>query len=113
MEKSVKFIRISAIIFKVLAWISVAFFIIVALIVLFGGGGTDTPRAASIIFLLGGGLYFLILFSIAEAFKILISLSEKINGLGETSSGADITRDVQQLTNKVERILSLLEGKPK
>ncbi len=106
MDREFKFLNISSIIFKVLAWISAVFFLIVSLIVLFGAGG-DTPRAASMIFLLGGGLYFLMLFTAAELIKLVISLSHKLDTCG-SDSGADI----QALNKKVDKLLALLEGKP-
>ncbi len=88
MNKGVKILSLCALIFKVLAWISAVFFIIVSLIVLFGAGG-DTPRAASLVFLIGGGIYFLVLFSASELIKLVIAIF-----------------------NKVEKIDTLLEGKP-
>ncbi len=111
MERSAKFLGIAAVIFKVLAWVSAVFFLVVALIVLFGAGGPDTPRVASLIFILGGALYFLLLFSIAEAFKILAALYEKVTAL-EGSSNTDSSGNIQDLNKKVDRLLSLLEGKP-
>ena len=88
MIKGLKFLGISSLVFKVLAWISAIFFLIVSLIVLFGAGG-DTPRAASIIFLIGGAIYFIVLLTVSELIKLAISLS-----------------------NKVDKLSNLLEGKP-
>ncbi len=86
MNKGLKFLNISSLILKVLAWISAVFFIVVSLVVLFGAGG-DTPRAASIIFLLGGGIYFLVLFTAAELIKLVISISHKVDRIGDLLEG--------------------------
>jgi hypothetical protein len=101
MEKEIKFIGISAGIFKVLAWISAAFFVIVSIIVLLGAGG-DTPRVAGLVFLIGGSIYFLVLYTIAESLKLFVMLAEK---------SADQTKSNQILSNKVDKLNALLEGK--
>jgi membrane-bound acyltransferase YfiQ involved in biofilm formation len=79
MEKTRFFLAKAAIIFKVLAWISAVFFLVVSVVVVFGAGGPDTPRAASIIFLVGGAIYFLILFTIAQALVLLVNMSAQID----------------------------------
>ncbi|MBU4304183.1 MAG: hypothetical protein KJ893_00930 [Candidatus Omnitrophica bacterium] len=94
MGEEYKFLKISGIIFKVLACIAAVFFTVVAIIVLVGAGG-DIPRAVSIIFLLGGGIYFLVLFSVAEVIKVLIS----------------IATNYESMSNKIDKINDLLEGK--
>lgn len=81
MEKVRSFLKIASVTFKVLSWISAAFFLVVALIVLFGAGGADTPRAASLIFLIGGAIYFLILFTIAEGIGLLVNMSTQLDEL--------------------------------
>jgi hypothetical protein len=111
MDKGIKFLSVSAVIFKVLAWVSAAFFLIVSIIVLFGAGGPDAPRIASLIFLLGGALYFLILLSAAEALKLLISLHEKASG-AENFESKTLIDSIQVIGKKVDRVLVLLEGKP-
>ncbi|MBI4846767.1 MAG: hypothetical protein HY810_09925 [Candidatus Omnitrophica bacterium] len=87
MEQNNKFLTISVVIFKVFAWVSTVFFLIIAIAVLLGAGGPDTPRVASLIFILGGAMYFLVLFSIAEAFRVLINLSEKVEKISALLSG--------------------------
>jgi len=87
MCKQFKVLKISSVIFKVLAWISAVFFIVVTFIVLLGFGGPDTPRIASLVFLLGGGLYFLILFSISEGIKLLLSLCARTDKIIELLEG--------------------------
>ncbi|MFH1093626.1 MAG: hypothetical protein V1739_05660 [Candidatus Omnitrophota bacterium] len=86
MNKGLKFLSVSSLIFKVLAWISAVFFLVVSLIVLLGAGG-DTPRVAGLIFLLGGAIYFLILFTAAELIKLVISNSGKLDRLGDLLEG--------------------------
>lgn len=108
MDKGVKFLGVSSVIFKVLAWISAVFFVIVSLVVLFGAGG-DTPRAASIIFFLGGGLYFLMFLTAAEFIKLAVSIYYKLDSCGTSSNS---TEAIQNLNRKVDKLVSLLEGKP-
>ena len=86
MEQGIKFLNVSSLIFKILAWISAVFFIIVSLIVLFGAGG-DTPRVAGLIFLLGGAIYFLVLFTAAELIKLVISIFTKVDRLSDLLDG--------------------------
>ncbi len=86
MNKGVKFLGISALIFKILAWLSAVFFLIVSIIVLVGAGG-DTPRVASLVFLLGGAIYFLVLFTAAELIKLVVSISNKVDRLGDVLEG--------------------------
>jgi len=102
MDKEVKFIEISSTIFKVLAWISAAFFLIVSIIVLLGAGG-DTPRIAGLVFLVGGGIYFLVLFTISVSLKLLAGILENSQNQNEL---------VQKLNGKVDTLLALLKGKP-
>ncbi len=102
MDKEVKFIGISAVIFKVLAWISAAFFLIVSIIVLLGAGG-DTPRIAGLVFLIGGGIYFLVLFTISVGLKIIANISENSQNQSES---------VEKLNSKVDKLLALLAEKP-
>ena len=86
MDKGVKFLSISSLIFKILAWISAVFFVIVSFIVFLGAGG-NTPRGAGIIFLIGGGIYFLVLFTASELIKLVISISNKVDRLGDLLEG--------------------------
>ena len=102
MDEEIKFISISAVIFKVLAWISAAFFVIVSVIVLVGAGG-DTPRVAGLVFLIGGGIYFLVLFTIAEVLKLFVFIAEKSSNQSES---------VEALNRKIDRLTALLAGKP-
>ncbi|MBU1086645.1 MAG: hypothetical protein KKD05_03915 [Candidatus Omnitrophica bacterium] len=102
MDKEVKFISIASLIFKILAWISAAFFVIVSIIVLLGAGG-DTPRIAGLVFLIGGGIYFLVLFTISVVINLIGSIAENFQNQEET---------VQRLGYKVDKLVSLLEGKP-
>ena len=86
MNKGVKFLGVSSLIFKVLAWISAAFFLVVSIIVLLGAGG-DTPRGVSIIFLLGGGIYFLVLFTASELIKMVLSILNKVDKISDLLEG--------------------------
>ncbi|MCP4649162.1 MAG: hypothetical protein GY853_03655 [PVC group bacterium] len=94
MDQELKFLKTAAVIFKVLAWVSAIFFLVVTMIVLFGAAGPDTPRAASIVFLLGGGFYFLVLFGLSEALKLLFSLSAKVDKILGLLSGKPVDRNI-------------------
>ncbi len=87
MEEKLKFLAVSITIFKVIAWISVAFFLIAATMVLFGAGGPDTPKFISILFIIGGAFYFLILYSISEALKVMVALNAKVSKILELLEG--------------------------
>ena len=79
MEKAYKFLGVGCLIFKVLAWISVAVGIISAIIIFIGGGTPEAPRATGFIGLLLGLVYFF-LFSVAsEVISLLLELREKCN----------------------------------
>ena len=86
MNKGVKFLGVSSLIFKILAWISAVFFIIVSFIVFLGAGG-ETPRLAGFIFLIGGAIYFLVLFTASELIKLVISMFHKVDKLGDLLEG--------------------------
>lgn len=92
MGQQFKLLNVASKIFKVLAWISAAFFIVVIGLVLFGLGGPDTPKITSLVFLFGGALYFLILFCIAEAFKILVTIYDKMSKVLELLEGKAVEK---------------------
>ncbi|MCM8812506.1 MAG: hypothetical protein NC924_01050 [Candidatus Omnitrophica bacterium] len=83
-----KFLRTAVVIFKVLAWISAAFFLIVSLVVFFGAGGPDTPRIAGIAFLLGGAFYFFFLFSVAETLRLLLHIAGTVKKIDSLLDGS-------------------------
>ena len=77
MDKSYKFLGISAIIFKVLAWLSGVIGIISAIVIFIGGGTPEAPRMTGFIGLLLGLVYFFIFFTAAEVIALLLDLRNK------------------------------------
>lgn len=74
-----KFLQIGSVIFKVLAWISVAVGTISALIIFIGGGTLEAPRAAGFIGLLLGLVYFFIFFIASSVITIILEIREKVD----------------------------------
>jgi len=79
MEKPYKFLGISATIFKVLAWVSVAVGVVSAIVIFVGGGTPEAPRATGFIGLLLGLIYFFLFFTASEVIALLLELREKVN----------------------------------
>jgi len=77
MDKNYKFLGISAIIFKVLAWLSGVIGIISAIVIFIGGGTPEAPRMTGFIGLLLGLVYFFIFFTAAEVIALLLDLRNK------------------------------------
>ena len=79
MDKSYKFLGISAIIFKVLAWVSGVVGIISAIVIFIGGGTPEAPRMTGFVGLLLGLVYFFIFFTGAEVITLLLDIHNKVN----------------------------------
>ncbi|MBU4343287.1 MAG: hypothetical protein KKG21_04685 [Candidatus Omnitrophica bacterium] len=77
MVEKYKFLKISSVIFKVLAWVSVAVGIVSSIVIFVGGGTPDAPRSAGFIGLLLGVVYFFIFFTASEVVSLLLELSSK------------------------------------
>ena len=77
MVEKYKFLKISAVIFKVLAWVSVAVGVVSSIVIFIGGGTPDAPRVTGFIGLLLGTVYFFIFFTASEVISLLLELSCK------------------------------------
>ncbi|MDP8230457.1 MAG: hypothetical protein P9L93_05075 [Candidatus Gorgyraea atricola] len=77
MVEKYKFLKISAVIFKVLAWVSVAVGIVSSIVIFIGGGTPDAPRVTGFIGLLLGAVYFFVFFTASEVISLLLELSCK------------------------------------
>ncbi|MFC1623723.1 hypothetical protein ACFL28_00165 [Candidatus Omnitrophota bacterium] len=79
MDKTCKFLKISSIIFKVLAWVSLAFGFISGVIIFIGGGGPDAPRATGFVAILLGMVYFFISFTASGVIALLLDIRTKLD----------------------------------
>jgi len=79
MEKSYKFLGTSAIIFKVLAWVSVVVGVISAIVIFVGGGTPEAPRSTGFLGLILGLVYYFIFFTASEVIVLLLELRNKVN----------------------------------
>ncbi|MFH1478551.1 MAG: hypothetical protein ABIG92_02095 [Candidatus Omnitrophota bacterium] len=76
---SYKFLGIAAIIFKVLAFVAVAFGVISSIVIFVGGGSPDAPRVTGFIGLLLGAIYFFICFTVSEVISLLLKMAKKLD----------------------------------
>lgn len=79
MDKTYKFLGISSIICKVLAWVLGIVIVGAGIIVLIGGGTPEAPRVSGLFILLIGLVYFLMLFTASEVISLLLELRNKVN----------------------------------
>ena len=78
MDKKYKLLEISSIIFKVLAWVSLAIGIVAAIVIFIGGGTPEAPRTTGFIGLLLGVVYFFIFLVTAEVIALLLEIRSKV-----------------------------------
>ena len=78
MDKKYKLLEISSIIFKVLAWVSLAIGIVAAIVIFIGGGTPEAPRTTGFIGLLLGVVYFFIFLVTAEVITLLLEIRLKV-----------------------------------
>ena len=79
MEKTYKFLKIGSIVFKVLAWVSLAVGVISAIVIFIGGGTPEAPRVTGFIGLLLGIVYFFISLIASEVIKLLLEIRCKLD----------------------------------
>ena len=79
MGKDFKLLSISSIIFKVLAWASLAIGIIAAIVIFIGGGTPEAPRTTGFIGLLLGLVYFFMFLVTAEIITLLLEIRAKVD----------------------------------
>jgi hypothetical protein len=78
MDKKYKLLEISSIVFKVLAWVSVAIGTVAAIVIFIGGGTPEAPRSTGFIGLLLGIVYFFIFLVTAEVITLLLEIRSKV-----------------------------------
>ena len=83
MEKTYKFLGISATIFKVLAWVSLVLGFVAAIVIFIGGGTPEAPRLTGLVGILLGIVYFFIFLTAAEVITLLLDIGTKC-GKGTT-----------------------------
>ena len=79
MDKTCKFLGISAKIFKVLAWVSVAVGVISAIVIFIGGGTPEAPRSTGFIGLLLGVVYYFVFFTASGVITLLLDIHGKLD----------------------------------
>lgn len=79
MDKTCKFLKISSIVFKVLAWVSIALGSISAIVIFIGGGTPDAPRSTGFVGILLGIVYFFISFTASQVIVLLLDIHSKLN----------------------------------
>ena len=79
MEKTYKLLSVSAVIFKILAWLSLVIGIVSSVIIFIGGGTPDAPRTTGFIGILLGVVYFFVSFTVSEVITLLLDMSSRIN----------------------------------
>ncbi|MDP2910890.1 MAG: hypothetical protein Q8N76_00925 [Candidatus Omnitrophota bacterium] len=78
MGKNYKLLEVSTIVFKVLAWVSLAVGIIASIVIFIGGGTPEAPRATGFIGILLGVVYFFMFLVTAEIIALLLDLRSKV-----------------------------------
>ena len=84
-----KFLGVSVVVFKVLAWVSLVLQVVVGLILIVGGGepvpigGVDVPaRLVGILNCVAGAIYFFMLLLAAHVIRLLVDLRNRVEKLG-------------------------------
>ena len=78
-DRNYKFLRISAIIFRILAWVSGVVGIISAILIFVGGGTLEAPRMIGFVGFLLGLVYFFIFFTAAEVITLVLDVHNKVD----------------------------------
>ena len=78
MCKNYKLLEVSTIVFKVLAWVSLAVGVIASIVIFIGGGTPEAPRATGFIGILLGVVYFFMFLVTAEIIALLLDLRSKV-----------------------------------
>ena len=87
MGKSYKFLRVSAVAFRVLAWIALAVQVITGLVLVIAGGppvgigGVDVPaRMVGVLNFVAAGMYFFSLWLMSNLIQLLLDIREHVPG---------------------------------
>ena len=78
MDKKYKLLEISSIIFKVLAWVSLAVGIVASIVIFVGGGTPEAPRVTGFIGILLGVVYFFMFLVTSEIIALLLDIKSKV-----------------------------------
>ena len=78
MGKNYKLLEVSTIIFKVLAWVSLAVGIVASIVIFVGGGTPEAPRVTGFIGILLGVVYFFMFLVTAEIIALLLDIKSKV-----------------------------------
>ena len=69
------FLKVSATVFRILAWVVVILGALAFIVILVGGGTPEAPRFTSVLALLLGAIYFFIFYTASEIIKLLLELA--------------------------------------
>lgn len=93
MKEDHKFLGVGAVVFTVLAWLSLVIQVVVGLILLIGGGpavsigGVDVPaRVVGALNCVAGVLYFFLLFLIANIIRLLLDIRRQVGAANRPTS---------------------------
>ena len=78
MGKNYKLLEVSIVIFKVLAWASLAVGVIASIVIFIGGGTPEAPRATGFIGILLGIVYFFMFLVTSEIIALLLDIKSKV-----------------------------------
>ncbi|MEE8317941.1 MAG: hypothetical protein V3S13_03425 [Candidatus Omnitrophota bacterium] len=79
MDDKYKFLKIGAVVFKGLAWLSVVIGVISGVIIFIGGGTPEAPRSTGFIGLLLGVVYYFLFFTASEVITLLLDVHNKLD----------------------------------
>jgi len=87
-----KFLGVSVVVFKILAWVSLVLQVVVGMILIVGGGepvligGVDVPaRVVGLLNCVAGAIYFFMLSLAAHVIRLLVDLRHRVEKLGGSS----------------------------
>ncbi len=72
-----KILKIFGLIFKVLAFASVAIGLMTAVGVFVSGGTPEVPRQMSFLFIVGGAFQFFVFYTVGEVIRLLLAIEEQ------------------------------------
>ena len=86
-QEPYKFLRVSVVVFKVLAWVAVVFQVVSGLILLIGGGepiiigGMDIPaRVVGVLNFVAAGVYFYSFWLMSKVLQVLLDIRGRLPG---------------------------------
>ena len=76
MAEKYGFLKVSALVFKILAWAVVILGTLAFIVILVGGGTPEAPRFTSVLALALGAIYFFVFYTASEMIKLLLDLAK-------------------------------------